>query len=103
MASGQKTGGRQKGTSNKVTADLKDMILTALSDEGGVAYLRGIARDQPLAFCTLLGKVLPMTVVGDPEMPVKQVIEMRWLSPGETDMVEGRTASADRPMGSYLS
>jgi hypothetical protein len=31
--------GRPKGVPNKVTADVKAMILTALSDAGGSAYL----------------------------------------------------------------
>lgn len=34
-----KTGGRQKGTPNKLTADVKAMILEALDKAGGVKYL----------------------------------------------------------------
>ena len=97
MASGHKTGGRHKGVPNKVTAEFKDMILTALSDAGGVDYLCSIARDQPAVFCTLLGKVLPMTVAGDPEQPVKQIFEVTWQWPG--DKAEGLAAATDRPRG----
>ena len=39
MAKGKKTGGRQKGSTNKTTAELKEMILGALSEVGGQAYL----------------------------------------------------------------
>lgn len=34
-----KTGGRQKGVPNKLTADVKAMVLDALSQAGGVKYL----------------------------------------------------------------
>jgi hypothetical protein len=62
MAQGKKTGGRTKGTPNKVTGELKDMILTALDDKGGVEYLKKCADDNPVAFLTLVGKVLPLQV-----------------------------------------
>ena len=54
-----KTGGRQKGTQNKLTADVKSMILAALDNAGGVEYLVLQARENPSAFLTLVGKVLP--------------------------------------------
>jgi hypothetical protein len=39
-AKGQaKTGGRRKGTANKLNADIKAMILGALNDVGGQEYL----------------------------------------------------------------
>lgn len=34
-----KTGGRQKGTPNKVSADVKQMVLEALGKAGGAQYL----------------------------------------------------------------
>lgn len=59
-----KTGGRKAGTPNKQTALLKDAILQAARDAGGqeglVGYLTEQARENPTAFLTLLGKVLPM-------------------------------------------
>jgi hypothetical protein len=59
---GRKTGGRKAGVPNKVTGAVKDMTLQALELEGGVEYLRYQARRNPVAFMTLLGKVLPMQV-----------------------------------------
>ena len=59
--------GRKKGVPNKTTKALKEMILTALEKSergGGVAYLTRQANENPVAFMTLLGKVLPMTVEG---------------------------------------
>ena len=57
-----KTGGRKKGVPNKVNADLKGMILTALSDVGGKDYLVEQAAENPTAFLGLVGKVLPKEV-----------------------------------------
>lgn len=56
--------GRPKGSVNKTTGALKDMILTALNNKGGVEYLERQAETQPVAFMTLIGKVLPMQVQG---------------------------------------
>jgi hypothetical protein len=58
-------GGSRKGKPNKTTTALKEMILQALSAAGGVRYLQTVAQQNPAAFCTLLGKVLPLTVAGD--------------------------------------
>ncbi|HVI55477.1 MAG TPA: hypothetical protein VM621_10550 [Luteibacter sp.] len=65
-----KTGGRQKGVPNKTTATLKEMILEALDKKGGVDYLVKQAESSPSAFMTLLGKVLPTQVSGDPDNPL---------------------------------
>jgi len=70
MAKGIKTGGRKPGSPNKITRELKEMILQALEENGGVEYLKQRAIDNPASFLTLLGKVLPMQIAGDPESPV---------------------------------
>jgi hypothetical protein len=54
--------GRVKGVPNKVTAAVKDMILQALANKGGVEYLEKQADQNPVAFLTLVGKVLPLDV-----------------------------------------
>lgn len=59
---GERRGGRQAGTPNKVTKALKDMILGALDEQGGQEYLARQAIENPTAFLTLIGKVLPTTV-----------------------------------------
>lgn len=56
--------GRPKGAQNKNTKALKDMILNALDKKGGVDYLARQADENPTAFLSLVGKVLPMTVAG---------------------------------------
>ena len=49
------------------------MILQALDEQkgGGVAYLKDQALSNPNAFLSLLGKVLPTTLAGDPNNPVR--------------------------------
>ena len=59
---GHKQGGRQRGTPNKITNDLRQIILGALEGLGADKYMRDIAIQQPVAFCTLLGKLLPKDV-----------------------------------------
>lgn len=59
--------GRPKGSVNKATKELKDMILQALDGAGGVEYLQARANDPKTAaaFLGLVGKVLPMQVTGE--------------------------------------
>lgn len=73
MAKGVKTGGRTKGTPNKTTKALKEMILGALDQAGGESYLLQQARENPNAFLTLVGKVLPTTLAGDQNNPVQHI------------------------------
>lgn len=73
--------GRPKGLQNKTTKVLKDMILGALDKAGGEAYLLKQAKDNPNAFMTILGKVLPMQVAGDPENPLRVVTSVRLVGP----------------------
>jgi len=54
--------GRKPGVPNKLTTQLKDMILTALDEAGGITYLKTQAATNPNAFLTLVGKVLPLQV-----------------------------------------
>ena len=69
-----KTGGRRAGTANKITKALREMILQALDEAGGVKYLVTLANETPAAFASLLGKVLPTTITGDPSAPVYQAV-----------------------------
>jgi len=73
MALGKKTGGRQKGSPNKLTAQLKDMVLQALDESGGVEYLKQTAIEHPTAFLTLVGKILPLQVTGENGGPLELI------------------------------
>lgn len=69
----KKLGGRKKGTPNKATATLKEAILLAAAGahkDGMTGYLTDQAKNNPAAFMTLLGKVLPTTLANDPTNPM---------------------------------
>lgn len=76
---GERRGGRQKGTPNKVTGALKDMILQALHNKGGVEYLEQQADDNPTAFLGLVGKVLPLQVNAEHELGPRAAKALTWL------------------------
>jgi hypothetical protein len=59
---GERRGGRKKGTPNKVSGDLRAMVLGALDRVGGQTYLEQQARENPQAFMTMVGRCLPKQV-----------------------------------------
>lgn len=82
IGAGKPGPGRPKGASNKLTGDVKAMILGALEAKGGQKYLEVQASKNPTAFLTLVGKVLPREVTGangqplmPPSAPTTIVIE----------------------------
>jgi hypothetical protein len=84
--------GRAKGTPNKTTALLKDAILKAAEQAGNkvgkdglVSYLEQQASENPGPFMALLGKVLPMQIVGDPENPLRTVTRIELVAPSNDD------------------
>ena len=62
--------GRPKGTPNRLTADVRAMILAALDKAGGIDYLVAQSERNPAAFLTLVGKVLPLQMTGANDGPV---------------------------------
>lgn len=68
-------GASRKGCPNKNTATIKSMIEGALSAVGGQKYLEQQAMENPVAFMTLVGKILPrdVNVGGQPDNPVQAV------------------------------
>lgn len=78
----EKGPGRPKGTPNKSTAAIKDMILKALSDAGGSEYLLERANDPKTAaaFLGLVGKVLPMQVTGADGDPIQTVTRIELVA-----------------------
>jgi hypothetical protein len=64
---GERNGGRQKGSGNRINRDIKEMVVQALSEAGGVKYLVQCAHKQPVAFLGLVGRVLPLTIAGKGE------------------------------------
>lgn len=54
--------GRPKGVPNKLTASVKEAIEAAFHGVGGAEYLMRQAEENPQAFMTLLGKIIPAQV-----------------------------------------
>lgn len=78
---------RPKGSPNKLPKHLKEMILNALDKAGGENYLAEQARENPGAFMTLIGKVLPLQLAGDKDNPLNVIttIERVIVRPENTD------------------
>lgn len=68
--------GKPKGALSKFNADVKAMILGALSDVGGREYLARQAEQNPTAFMTLVGKVLPLQLANAEGQ--KLLVDFRW-------------------------
>lgn len=54
--------GRKPGVPNRLNADLKNMILSALRAVGGEQYLIEQAQNNPAVFLALLSKLIPRDV-----------------------------------------
>lgn len=63
--------GRKKGTLNKATVAVKEMLRAALDEAGGKEYLVTAAREEPKAFLALIGKLIPNEVVATVDLSHK--------------------------------
>lgn len=72
---GQKTGGRQVGTPNKVTAIFKDAVRTVYEDIGGHAAFAAWAKENPTDFYKIAARLIPTETVSkeDTNITVKIV------------------------------
>jgi hypothetical protein len=59
MAIGQKTGGRKKGTPNKLTVSVKEALSDAFDELGGIKSLVRWGQENPDDFYKLWVKLLP--------------------------------------------
>jgi len=57
--------GRPRGAQNLMTRQLRELILAALDDAGGQKYLAAQAKENPIAFMALLGRILPTAIQAD--------------------------------------
>ena len=77
--------GRPKGIPNKMTTSVKDAIAKAANDLGGPERLVEWAKEDPLnerAFWTsIYPKLLPLTVAGDKDEPLRIEIVRYGLNP----------------------
>jgi hypothetical protein len=86
--------GRPRGSKNKISLALKEMILRSLDELGGVSYLKTLAIENSSAYASLLGKVLPTTLQADESSggsPRKIVFERVVVWPNGHREIQGVT------------
>ena len=72
--------GRPKGSLDKGNASIREMVVLALDELGGVEYLRDTAKSHPAAFLSLIGKVMPVQVEGG-DNPIKHSLTVTFVAP----------------------
>ena len=87
--------GRPKGSPNKITANLKQMILSSLDRVGGEEYLAKLAIENSSAYAGLLGKILPAVLAADVDSgggaDLKMTFTRRIVYPNGHEHIEGVT------------
>lgn len=63
--------GRPKGSVNFVTADIRRMLSEALTEIGGTDYFVQQAHQNPVAFMSLISKLLPREISGPNAGPIQ--------------------------------
>ena len=56
--------GRPTGAEAQITREVRELVRQALDDEGGTGYLRWAAREHPVAFLSLVGRLVPAEIRG---------------------------------------
>ncbi|MBU2743366.1 hypothetical protein [Acidithiobacillus albertensis] len=69
--------GRPKGSLNKITGNVKSMILGALDDLGGQTWIVEQAKADPRAFLSLLSRILPSEISLDAHITHAPITEIR--------------------------
>lgn len=54
--------GRPKGSPNKNTVAIKEMLMQSLDDVGGATYFTQLAQANPSAYASLIAKIIPAEV-----------------------------------------
>lgn len=67
---GERRGGRQKGTPNKLTTTVRQAIIESFNELGGKDWLKKLAKSDRKTYATLLGKAMPTEVSGPDGAPI---------------------------------
>lgn len=74
--------GRPKGAQNKTTKAVKEMLMAALDELNGSEYFLEQARENPAAFMSLVGKLIPTEVknqlTGADNGPIQHAIKVKF-------------------------
>lgn len=74
----KKTGGRKPGVPNRMSLTVKQSVLDAFEELGGVQYLLQVAKDDPKTFCAMLAKIIPSDINADIKASGEFVV--RWAT-----------------------
>lgn len=87
MATGQKTGGRQKGTPNKLSMTVKENVINVFDSLGGTEHMKEWAIENPTQFYNIYAKLLPTEITGDADNPLQVIstIQLVALDDDSTD------------------
>jgi hypothetical protein len=96
--------GRPPGSQNKISLPLKQMILTALDEAGGVNYLKQLAIENSSAFAGLLSRVLPTTLQASESdgRPTTVTFQRVIVMPDGHKYIEGVTPKQIAPPASHV-
>lgn len=61
---GERPGGRQKGTPNKITKSMREAFMNAFNNAGGEEALAAFARRDRKTFYQICSKLIPVELVG---------------------------------------
>lgn len=99
MAKGKKTGGRVKGTPNKLSTGAKEVIAQVAENIGGVARMTKWVRESPeneKAFWTsIYTKLLPLQVGGDKDNPLSVITRVERVIVDHTPYLNGSSAARE--------
>lgn len=85
MATGNKTGGRQQGTPNKVTANVKDNIIAVFNKLGGTSAMAEWAQDNQTQFYNMYSKLIPFKIEGDSDNPLTIITKVELVPLSNND------------------
>ena len=74
MAQGHKTGGRQRGTPNKITRAFRDAVQVAFDAIGGDEAFAAWARENPTEFYRIAARLIPTELTGSEKGGVTVII-----------------------------
>lgn len=80
MAKSTKTGGRSKGTPNKLSSGAKANIEAVFQKIGGQAEMAKWAKDNQTEFYKLYARLLPHQVTGENGGPIQTAIEVSFVA-----------------------
>lgn len=103
-----RSGGRQKGSQNRITRAFKDAIRIVYDDIGGHAAFAAWARDNPGDFYRIAARLIPSEVQIQEQREVTVVVVRNPVEPlealagpatGEPTLLEQGSRSQPRPSG----